>query len=110
MLDWLFMCYEDPSLTAEVLVPGDMEPFEQPMMRDVPARLDLNSWVAPYLMQHVAEEIFPAGHAHAEICECKEWTEQDEVGQIHGPVEGEAADFVCLVGEAIPGCVVWSAF
>lgn len=28
MLDWLYMCYEDPSPGADVLVPGDMEPFE----------------------------------------------------------------------------------
>ena len=105
--EWAEMCLNDPSKTEDQYLPGDMTCFEELMQHGMPAKLDLDSWIARVVLNVVADDL----ENNLQLKDCLQqwqpWMGTDRVlYQRLG--DGQFTAVLAFLGAAEPGRLVWA--
>jgi hypothetical protein len=105
--EWAEMCLEDLSKTEDQYLPGDMTCFEELMAHGMPARLDLDSWIARIMLNIVADDLENNLQLRDCLQQWQPWMGTDRVlYQRLG--NGQFTAVLAFLGEAKPGRLVWA--
>ena len=104
---WAAMCLDNPSKAEDQYLPGDMTCFEELMEYGMPAKLDLNSWVARNMLTIVAERL----ENSLQLRDClQQWQPRMGWNRIlpQRLPKGQFTAVLAFLGEAGPGRLVWA--
>ncbi|KAK3708134.1 hypothetical protein LTR37_011638 [Vermiconidia calcicola] len=106
ILEWAEMCYEDPEPMHDLYVPGDMTIFAEIMLRNMPKRLTLDTWIGSVIMEPAAE-VMAGEDGHR--WEFRDWQASYGDGEtiIEKLADGSCRDVIPFLGEAKPGRLIW---
>lgn len=107
IFEWLTLCLDDHSPEADIYTPEHMELFDTLLEHFLPARLDLNTWIAREMMVIVAIRMTGEyGLAHELQPYHPSMSFSHRTAKTKGP-NGKAVPKFAFLGEARAGRLVW---
>ena len=104
MFELCMECWDHPERQADRCLDGDLSLLDNIIARHLPARLDLNSWVAGEILRVVAgDHLYRESGHQEELMEWRHWFGPARLQWTGRPTNGDLQ----FLGPASPGRLIW---